>query len=333
MDSFYHEIDDLHVMTNNPSNASPYYIHPFPEPNPDGSLVEIQYDETLDYGRATGYYAWVDGIRLRHTVTEFGQTGYFEKSNEEELVSLSFNLEGDYTIFQQDKTYPVQRGQHNLIYTRGFNNTFINHHLRGESFDIAFAPEQFIQMTQDGNPTLQRFITRMQQDQPVVLSQRSIPISFELIQAIRSIINCRYQGHLRKLFLLSKTMEILVLSAETVDRFVRSAPEISLTRDDRERIQQARQYLERHFQNPPSLSELAREVGLNEYKLKRGFKKEYQTTAFGYLADYRLQRSQEALLANHRSIAEVAYDLGYSSPQHFSAAFKKKFGVPPSHCR
>lgn len=320
-------------MTNNPSAPIPFYVHPFPEPAPDGSLVEVSYDQKLAYGRACGYYAWVDGIRIRHAVTEFDQSRHFEKSNAEQLVSLSFNLEGDYTIFQNGITYPVQRGQHNLIYTQGYDNTFVNHELRGESFDIAFAPEQFIRMTRNGNPSLQRFIADMQEDRPVVLSQRSIPISFEITQAIRSIIHCRYQGHLRKLFLLSKSMEILVLSVETVDRFARNALEYPMTPDDRKKIQQARRYLECHFQNPPSLSELAREVGLNEYKLKRGFKTEYHTTAFGYLADYRLQRSQEALQSNHRSIAEIAFDLGYSSPQHFTAAFKKKFGVPPSGYR
>lgn len=39
---------------------------------------------------------------------------------------------------------------------------------------------------------------------------------------------------------------------------------------------------------PPSLSELSRIVGINEFKLKKKFKEVFNMTVFGYLADYRL---------------------------------------------
>ena len=320
-------------MTNNPASAIPFYVHPFPRNALGEDLIESRYNVPLPYGLATGYQAQVDGIRIRHAITHFHRSQHFEKQNDERQVSLSFNLFGAYTIFQHGITYPVHGNQHNLIYTQGYQNTFVNHHLRGESFEISFAPEQFIEMTRDGNPTLQQFLDQMQEDRPVVLSQQSIPIILELSRAIRTIIHCNYQGQLRKLFLFSKCMEILVLTAESIDQFRRQASGFKLSAGDRERIHAARNYLIERYQDPPSLTELARRVGLNEYKLKRGFQAEYQTSAFALLAEYRLDRSREVLRNSPSSIAAIAYDLGFSSPQHFSAAFKKKFGVPPSRCR
>jgi AraC-like DNA-binding protein len=80
---------------------------------------------------------------------------------------------------------------------------------------------------------------------------------------------------------------------------------------------------------PPSLKELAKLSGLNEYKLKKSFKEVYNTTVFGYLSDHRLNEARKKLESSNKSIAEIAYDLGYSSPQHFAKAFKEKFGLTP----
>ncbi|WP_343692749.1 hypothetical protein [Chitinophaga sp.] len=47
-------------------------------------------------------------------------------------------------------------------------------------------------------------------------------------------------------------------------------------------------YLIDNMKMPPSLSELSRIVGINEFKLKKKFKEVFNMTVFGYLADYRL---------------------------------------------
>jgi len=81
------------------------------------------------------------------------------------------------------------------------------------------------------------------------------------------------------------------------------------------------------------LVELARIVGLNEYKLKHGFKEIFQTTVFGYLAEKRLELARDYLIDPNKSITDIADLLGYSSIQHFSFAFKKKFGHSPKEGR
>ncbi|GAB3223275.1 helix-turn-helix domain-containing protein [Spirosoma arcticum] len=59
-------------------------------------------------------------------------------------------------------------------------------------------------------------------------------------------------------------------------------------------------------------------AGLNEYKLKQGFKELFQATAFEYLAQHRLQAARQALLESSKTAAEVAYEWEYSSPQYFN---------------
>jgi AraC-like DNA-binding protein len=70
-------------------------------------------------------------------------------------------------------------------------------------------------------------------------------------------------------------------------------------------------------------------AGLNEFKLKKGFKETFNQTVFEYLSDVRLETARNDLLNTGKSVTEIACELGYSSLQHFSAAFSKKFGVSP----
>jgi AraC-like DNA-binding protein len=73
---------------------------------------------------------------------------------------------------------------------------------------------------------------------------------------------------------------------------------------------------------------------LNEFKLKTGFKKVFDNTVFGYLNDQRLDHASELMLQQqYRPLSDIALELGYSSPQHFSNAFSKKFGISPGKMR
>ncbi len=51
----------------------------------------------------------------------------------------------------------------------------------------------------------------------------------------------------------------------------------------------------RNISNPPSLIELARQVGINECTLKRGFRQIFGNTMFGYLHDYRMEQARQLL--------------------------------------
>lgn len=135
------------------------------------------------------------------------------------------------------------------------------------------------------------------------------------------------------MFLFSKAIEILVLQAESYNQLLSPIKIYAKTDYDKERLVYARDYLIQHMEVPPSLTQLARVAGINEYKLKRGFKEMFGTTVFSYLAESRLELAKIDLLEAQKSVTEIAFELGYSSVQHFSAAFKKKFGVAPSQLR
>ena len=95
------------------------------------------------------------------------------------------------------------------------------------------------------------------------------------------------------------------------------------------KIKNAKEHLLKNIDAPPRLKELAKLAGLNEYQLKAGFKEIYGNTVFGYLLDHKLDNARVLLDSKKYHVAEVAYQIGYTNPSHFIAAFRKKFGVTP----
>jgi len=167
----------------------------------------------------------------------------------------------------------------------------------------------------------------------VMLSEEWGAIDNNIQQVIRQIVHCNYADQLKKLFLLSKSIELLVLSAEAC-KAADSRKEVFIkNKTDKEKLIAVRDLINQRLDSPPNLSEIARTVGLNEYKLKRGFKETFNNTVFGYLTEQRLQLAYQYLRDTEKTAAEISYELGYATPQHFNNAFKKKFGVTPYSLR
>jgi len=99
--------------------------------------------------------------------------------------------------------------------------------------------------------------------------------------------------------------------------------------DTMRRIHDAKNIIIERWQSPPTIKEIAAEVGLNEYRLKAGFKEVYGNTVYGYVMDTRLNHARRLLVGRQHTVNEIAFEIGYHNPSHFIAAFKKKFGTTP----
>lgn len=100
---------------------------------------------------------------------------------------------------------------------------------------------------------------------------------------------------------------------------------------DRRLLMAARDRLLQDLGNPPTIADLARETGLNQLKLKRGFKTLFGHSVYALFQRERMERAR-VLLDDHR-VTETAVMLGYSNISHFSAAFRKQFGILPRDVR
>lgn len=112
--------------------------------------------------------------------------------------------------------------------------------------------------------------------------------------------------------------------------FSQPDPKPPLNRHILEKIYEARQYMRQQIEKPPTLKELARKMGINEFKLKQTYKLVFNTTIFDDFNQYRMERARLSLLETDLTIAVISLSTGYEDPPNFIRAFKKYFGIAPS---
>lgn len=145
--------------------------------------------------------------------------------------------------------------------------------------------------------------------------------------ALDSIRCCPFVGACRDMALTARCHDLLVEFLTAWSTTLQAAPLASIGPDDRVRL--AAEILERDLETPPSLADLAAQVGLSETTLKRSFPQIHGTTVFGYIRARRMEEARRLLASGGATVLEAAAHVGYSNPSNFAAAFRTQFGVNP----
>lgn len=159
-------------------------------------------------------------------------------------------------------------------------------------------------------------------DLPVAVKE---PISTETSLILQQLINNKHKGRVKRLFLEARMFDLII---HYVDQ-KQEKPAVALKEEDVNKIIYAKQLVENDLQKPNSLIELARKAGINDYKLKKGFKELTGHTVFGYLYKMRMEKAHYFLSKEKKTVNEVAFLVGYKNAQHFIAAFKKQYHILP----
>ena len=105
-------------------------------------------------------------------------------------------------------------------------------------------------------------------------------------------------------------------------------------------LEQFNQELDRYFESGqlqekgiPSIEQLAEKMSVSQRYLSDTLKKETGKTTTEHLQLRLIDEAKNVLLQPNKSIAEVAYELGFEYPPYFSRLFKKKAGISPTEYR
>lgn len=80
----------------------------------------------------------------------------------------------------------------------------------------------------------------------------------------------------------------------------------------------------------PSTKEIANHFGLNEFKLKQGFRNHFNTSIYHCYTNIRLKNAYNLIHTTTLPIKEIAYSCGFNDYVNFAKAFKKKYGFTPN---
>ncbi|KKO51617.1 helix-turn-helix domain-containing protein [Paenibacillus sp. DMB20] len=155
------------------------------------------------------------------------------------------------------------------------------------------------------------------------------PNTPEIHRCVSDMLNCSYDGAMKRLYMESKAMELIALYGGVAEHKAAEGSRF-LTRDDLEKLDQAKELVIRHFEHPMSIQELSRKIGLNEFKLKKGFRERFGMTVFELVRKQRMEKALYYMEVQRMNVGEAAVSVGYSNVSNFTAAFRKIYGYNPS---
>lgn len=157
----------------------------------------------------------------------------------------------------------------------------------------------------------------------------SIPSMREITN---QIINCPYDESTRQFYYDLKVRELLFQLLEK--SFRRDIKSYDFTAFEISRIHEARTILEKYIDKKPlTIRTLSKQVALNEFKLKSGFRKYFHSGIFEWLMVQKMQKARDLILNTNKPVKEIASLVGYPRTTNFITAFRRQFGVTPGALR
>lgn len=89
-------------------------------------------------------------------------------------------------------------------------------------------------------------------------------------------------------------------------------------------------FMENNYTSDLCIEEIAHYTGRSLATFKRDFKKISNLTPEKWLIIKRLEKAYELMQQGNKKVVEVYAEVGFRNPSHFSTAFKKHFGIPPT---
>ncbi|WP_319411910.1 AraC family transcriptional regulator [uncultured Cohaesibacter sp.] len=118
-------------------------------------------------------------------------------------------------------------------------------------------------------------------------------------------------------------MENLMMRRQTLDTAGRIPPQVQLVR----------RYIEDHLASPITMKLLAELSGLSPQHLNRLYQAAYDENPLDCLWRLRVRRGAHLLSHTGKQISQIAYEVGFKTPNHFSRQIKSAYGLSPRRLR
>lgn len=164
------------------------------------------------------------------------------------------------------------------------------------------------------------------QDYHMPASLRSIAL------AVR---DCALPEAVQQVYRGAKCIELLceTLRLDVEDELVPHASAAGLSSADSMRLLAARRVIEDRWAEKLTIDGIARSCGLSRVKLTRGYRDLFECSVADAIAEQRLSRAGNMLVATDLPVSSIGYRCGYLNNASFARAFARHFGVAPTRYR
>ncbi len=287
----------------------------------------------------TGFVAKVIGSGM---CIAYSQLSMYERSRQvfrssEAVVQMYFAISspGKYGLVDEAGAVVSFDGAgHNLfLFQPGNIVAEISARAPFEALAISLTVDTFMDLLPGQDAVKDRFQMHLRMKSSGRMMRQNLPLTPKMAAIIYDIAGSKYGCNIKALFLRAKIMELLALQLEQYEESSLQNSEGLLKKEDVEKIYLAREIMLEDLSQEFTLKGLARQVGTNEFNLKKHFKIVFGKTVFGYLHEYKMETSRRLITETGEKIGDVATQMGYKYPSHFTAAFRKYFGFLPKQVK
>jgi len=290
-------------------------------------LEERQSRQTAPWGNLAVNELWFDGACVFQSTIEANEACKLNMRCDNSCWLMNFVLDGEVGTAIQDNNdfIKLKAGHYNCLYCSSLNIE-AGIEQKTHIFSVCLT-RRFIKHLFWKSPVFSD--ADLFNREKTIFVTGNQPITQQLKTIISEIAEAGQPHYIRRIYLEGKILELLSLQLNNNLIYTPESSGTLIANDELLKLQTAKQLLEADIKNPPSLTELAKKCGLNDFKLKKGFKEAYGNTVFGHLAQLRMEKAK-LLLQSGLTVSEVADTIGYKNAHHFTVAFKKWFGLLPS---
>jgi AraC-like DNA-binding protein len=153
---------------------------------------------------------------------------------------------------------------------------------------------------------------------------------------LQNISSCPFEGSMKETYMSAQVKALMHLQFWQFNERATGKAMIAdnkINARDVAALHGVKEFIDVSYLDHATVLTLSRRFGINEFKLKYGFKKLFNTSPIKYLVDRRMEHAASLLRNTDNQVSEVARTAGYSLPNNFTIAFRKHFGMTPLEYR
>lgn len=248
------------------------------------------------------------------------------------MVELQFALSGQRQVMVSDQIHELPAGKGALAFMQNFKARF-----------YPPAPERYVSLALGIPVTLFDYaanqlatsLNRKFEFNRILDGQASRTYYFDIdtrsMALVKQLISDFTNANRSPLMMEASALELL--NRHMIQLFDLIPRPRGFSTGDLQKLHRVKQVLESGMADPPSLQALAKMVGVNDFKLKSGFKACFGMTVFEYLRHIRLDYAMKLLRDGEANVTEAAMRVGYSNVSAFSEQFFRRYGMKPSEIK
>lgn len=241
-------------------------------------------------------------------------------------LEINYCLSGKTTYEMNDQQFKIWEPKGHVYYSDHTKAQWkLKANVRSHTVEIRISPERLFGYFE--NEKDKKRIREMLEKQKGHMT--SYQISPLIKKCIFEILQCPYRGTIKNFYFEAKVMELITLFFQE-ETFCLRHSNHSLENEEIKKLKKSRDIIMKRLDDPYSIKELAKRVGLNEFQLKKGFRQLYGTTIFSLIRSQRMEKAAWLMKMKGYNVSETASSIGYSNFSNFTVAFRKYFGCNPS---